>query len=117
VLLYTFYATREALRSAYQNTSIECFCDALIREKYNLVQLGVIKITGTSKKYLVAQHQDKSKNSKKKHPRHNNKKNKGPKPLSKLLLQNTKVRRLKNIANFVENMVTWSLNVLKIWKH
>jgi hypothetical protein len=40
----TFYATRQALGSAYQNPSLESFCDALIREKDKLVQLGVIKL-------------------------------------------------------------------------
>jgi hypothetical protein len=45
-----------------------------------------------------------------------------PKPLSQLLLlivtkeKNPKVRRLRDIANFMEMMVMWSLNVLKIWK-
>jgi hypothetical protein len=30
--------------------------------------------------------------------------------------KNPKVRRLRDIANFIEMMVMWSLNVLKIWK-
>jgi hypothetical protein len=65
VFVSTFYATREALESAYQNPSLVLFCDALIREKYNLVQLGVVNTTGTSNKALVARQKDKSKNPKK----------------------------------------------------
>jgi hypothetical protein len=44
----TFYAMKEALGIAYQKTTLESFCDALIREKDNLVQLGVINTAGTS---------------------------------------------------------------------
>jgi hypothetical protein len=50
----TFYVTREALVSFYQNSSLESFCDALIREQDKLLQLGVINIAGTSNKALVA---------------------------------------------------------------
>jgi hypothetical protein len=71
---------REALGKAYQKPTIESFCDALIREKDNLVELGVFNTAGTSNKALVTQQKDKPKNPKKQHPRHNNKKNKGPKP-------------------------------------
>jgi hypothetical protein len=76
----TFYATKEALGTSYQKPTLESFCDALIREKDKLVQLGVINTTCTSKKALVAQQKDKYKNLRKQHPHHNNKKNKGPKP-------------------------------------
>jgi hypothetical protein len=44
------------------------------------VQLGVINTAGTTKKSLVSQQKDKSKNPKKKHPRQNNKQNNGPEP-------------------------------------
>jgi hypothetical protein len=71
---------REALGKAYQKPPLESFCDALIREQDKLVQLGVMTTTCTSNKALVSQEKDKPKNSKKKHPRHNNKQNKGPKP-------------------------------------
>jgi hypothetical protein len=52
----------------------------LIREQDNLVQLGVINTTSTSNKALVVHQKDKPKNPKKQHPRHKNKKYKGPKP-------------------------------------
>ena len=55
IFVSTFYATKEALGSAYQKPSPESFCDALIRDQYNLVHLGVINTVGTSKKALVAQ--------------------------------------------------------------
>jgi hypothetical protein len=74
--VYTFYATREALGSAYKKPSLECFCDAMIQEQDKLLQLGLISIVGTSNKALVVQQKDKSKNQ---HPRHNNKQNNGPK--------------------------------------
>jgi hypothetical protein len=125
IFVSTFYATREALGTSYKNPSLESFCDALIREKDNLVQLGVVNTAGTSNKALVSQQKDKSKNPKKQHPHHNNKKNKGPKPshpaLASLLLmvtkeQNIKVRRLTNIATFVGKMVMMSPNVLRRWQ-
>jgi hypothetical protein len=80
MFVYTFYAMREALGKAYQKPTLESFCAALIREEYNLVQLGVINIAGTSNKDLVTQHKDKNKNPKKQHPRYKNKQHKGPKP-------------------------------------
>jgi hypothetical protein len=55
VFVSTFYAMREALGKAYQKTTLESFCAALIREEYKLVQLGVISTAGTSNKALVAQ--------------------------------------------------------------
>jgi hypothetical protein len=76
----TFYAMQEALGEAYQKPSPEKFCDALIREKDKLVQLGVINTACTSKKALVVHQKDKPKNPKKKHPCHNKKQYKGPKP-------------------------------------
>jgi hypothetical protein len=48
--------------------------------QYKLVQLGLINTTGTSNKAPMAHQKDKSKNPKKQHPCHNNKKNKGHKP-------------------------------------
>jgi hypothetical protein len=75
-----FYAMREDLGKSYQKTTIETFCDSLIRVKYNLVQLGVIKSASTSNKSLVAQQKDKTNNPKKQHPFHKNKQHKGPKP-------------------------------------
>jgi hypothetical protein len=80
VFVSTFYAMQEALRTTYQKPTLENFCDALIRENYKLVQLGVIITTGTSNKTLVVRQKDKPKNPKKQHPRHNNKQYKGPKP-------------------------------------
>jgi hypothetical protein len=64
---------REALGKAYQTPTLDSFCDVSIREKDNLVQLGVISTAGTSNKALVAQQKDKPKNPKKQHPHHNNK--------------------------------------------
>jgi hypothetical protein len=55
VFVSTLYATKEYLGSAYKNSSLDCFCDALIREKYKLVQLGVVSTAGTSNKSLVVQ--------------------------------------------------------------
>ena len=75
----TFYAMQEALGTTYKKPSLENFFDALIREKDNLIQLGVINTTGTSNKDLVVHQKDKTKNPKKQHPRHNNKQHKGPK--------------------------------------
>jgi hypothetical protein len=54
VFVSTFYATRDALENAYKDPNIESFCDALIREKDKLVQLGVTNIASTSNKALVA---------------------------------------------------------------
>jgi hypothetical protein len=94
----------------------------MIREKDKLLQLGVIKIVGTFNKALVAHQKDKFKHLKKQHPC-NNKKNKGPKPsqldfsLMVTKEKNLKVRRCIGIATFMGEMVMWSLNVLKIWKH
>jgi len=53
VFVSTFYATRESLGISYQKPTLESFGDALIREKYNLVQIGVINTTCTSNKALV----------------------------------------------------------------
>jgi hypothetical protein len=91
----------------------------LFREKYKVVQIGLISIAGTSNKALVDQYKCKYNNPKKKHPCHNNKQNKGPKPYPPTSFpngdvgQNLKVRRLTDIAIFVGKMVMWSLNVLK----
>jgi hypothetical protein len=80
VFVSTFYGMQEALGEAYQKPSLENFCDALIREKDKLVQLGVISTTGTSNKSLVIHQNDEPKNPKKKNPHHNNKQYKGSKP-------------------------------------
>jgi hypothetical protein len=80
VFIYTFYAMQEALGTTYKKTSLESFCDALIREKDKLVQIGVINTAGTSNKSLVIHHKYKPKNPKKQHIFHNNKQYKGPKP-------------------------------------
>jgi hypothetical protein len=80
VFVSTFYAIQEALGTTYVKPTLENFCDVLIREQDNLVQLGVINTIGTSNKALVIHQKDKPKNPKKKHPHHNNKKYKGPKP-------------------------------------
>jgi hypothetical protein len=116
VFVYNFYVTRETLGSAYQNHSIESFCDYFIKEKDNIVQLGVISIVDTSNKSLVSQLKEKSRI-----PRSNilsttTRKTRVPNPLLLLMVtkkKNTKVRRLIDIATFVGNMVMWSLNVLK----
>jgi hypothetical protein len=76
----TFYSMRESLGKDIKKHTLESFCDAFIREKDNLVQLGGMNTTITSNKSLLSQQKDKPKNPKKKHPHHNNKKNKGPKP-------------------------------------
>jgi hypothetical protein len=68
VFISTFYYMREALGKAYQKPTLESFCVDFIREEDKLVQLGVISIAGTSNTTLVAQHKDKEKNPKKKHP-------------------------------------------------
>jgi hypothetical protein len=80
VFVSTFYAMRQALGKNYKKPSLESFYDASIREQDNLVQLGAINTAGTSNKALVTQQKDKQKNPKKKHPCHNNKQHKGPKP-------------------------------------
>jgi hypothetical protein len=53
VFLFTFYAMQEALGATCKKPSLENFCDALIREQDNTVQLGVINTSGTSNKALV----------------------------------------------------------------
>jgi hypothetical protein len=63
VFVSTFYATIEALGTAYTNPSLESFFDALIIEQDKLVQLGAINTAGTSNKALLTQHKDKPKNS------------------------------------------------------
>jgi hypothetical protein len=80
VFVSTFYAMQEAIGATYKKPSLEKFFDASIREKDNLVQLGVISTTGTSNKALFVQQKDKPKNPKKQHPCHNNKQYKGHKP-------------------------------------
>ena len=118
----TFYSMQEALGASYQKTSLERFCDALIREQDKLVQLGVISTVGTSNKALVVHQKDKPKNPKKKHPRHNNKQYKGPKPTQTTSAPNGdkgekyKVRRLIDIATFVIKMVMMSPNVSRRWQ-
>ena len=42
VFVSTFYAMQEALGKTDQKPTLENFCDALIREQYKLVQLGVM---------------------------------------------------------------------------
>jgi hypothetical protein len=79
VFVSNFYATREALGTTYKQPSIEYFCDAMILEKDNPLQLGMISTIGTSNKVLKAQHKYKSNNPKKLQRHHNNKKKKGPK--------------------------------------
>jgi hypothetical protein len=78
IFVSTFYSTRDSLEDSYRKTTLETFCDSLIRERDNLFHLGVINTTGTSNKPLVAHHKDKYKHPKKQHP-HNKNKNKGPK--------------------------------------
>jgi hypothetical protein len=80
VFVSTFYAMREALGKSYENPTLESFCASLIRDKDNLIQLGVISIAGTSNKALVSPQKDKPKYPKKKHPRYNKNQYKGPKP-------------------------------------
>jgi hypothetical protein len=81
VFVFTFYATREAIGSAYKEPSLESFCDSLIQEQHKFLQLGLIDTASTSNKALVAQQKDKYKlNPNKQHPPHNNKQNKGSKP-------------------------------------
>jgi hypothetical protein len=65
---------------SYKKPSLESFCDALIREKDKIVQIGLISTICSSNKSLVVQYKYKSKNPKKKHPRQNKKQNKDPKP-------------------------------------
>jgi hypothetical protein len=71
VFVYTFYAMQEALGTAYKKPSLENFCDALIREKEKLVQLGLISTVGTSNKVLVIHQKDKPNNPNKQHLLHN----------------------------------------------
>jgi hypothetical protein len=80
VFVSTFYAMRDALGKAYEKPILESFCVPFIREEDKLIQLGLISTTGTSNKVLVSLQKDKPKYPKKKHPRYNNKKYKGPKP-------------------------------------
>jgi hypothetical protein len=80
VFVSTFYAIHEVVGTSYQKPSLEKIFYSLIREQDKLVQLGVISTTGTSNKALVVHQKDKPNNPKKQHPRHNNKKYKGPKP-------------------------------------
>jgi hypothetical protein len=103
--IYTFYSTRDALGSAYQKPSLESFCDGLIQEKYNLVQLGVINTAGTSNKALVSQQKDKSKNPKSNILATITSKTIVPNPLSQIQLltvtkeQSLKIKRLTD-CNF-----------------
>jgi hypothetical protein len=119
----TFYVFEEALGDAYKNTSLESFCDSLLQEIDNLVQIGVVSTSGTSNKTLLAHQKDKTKNPKKQHPHHNNKKNKGLKPTQTTSTldgekgANSKnKRRLTEIATFVGNMVMMNPNVSRIWQ-
>ena len=40
----TFFATREALGDAYQDPTLEYFCDSLNKEQDKLLHIGVINI-------------------------------------------------------------------------
>jgi hypothetical protein len=71
VFVSTFYSMREAPGKSYQKPTLDSFCDALIREKDKLVQLGVNNTVGTSNKDLVSRQKYKPKNPNKQHPRHN----------------------------------------------
>jgi hypothetical protein len=121
VFVPPFYSMREALGKYYQKHTLESFCDALIKEKYNLVQLGVISIVGTSNKALVAQKKDNPII-----PRSNilsttTSNIRVPNPLGYLQLlmvtkeRNLKIRRLTNIPSFVINMVMMSPNFSRRW--
>jgi hypothetical protein len=82
----------------------------LIREKDKLLHLGVINIAGTSNKALVAQ-QKINPSIQRSNILATTRKTRVPNPLSQLLLpmvtkdQNQKVRRLRDIAIFVGEMV------------
>jgi hypothetical protein len=65
VFVSNFYASREALGSAYKEPSLESFCDSPIQEKDKIVQLRFISTVSTSNEALLAQRKDKSKNPKK----------------------------------------------------
>jgi hypothetical protein len=122
VFVSNFYAMKEDLGTNYQKPTLESFCDALIREKYNLVQLGVINTAGTSNKALVVHKKDKSKNPKKQHPHHNNKENKGPQPTQTTSSPNGdkgekyKIIRLRDITTFVIKMVMMSPMFSRGWQ-
>jgi hypothetical protein len=117
IIVSTFYATTEALGTAYKKLTLESFSAALIREEDKLVQLGVISTAGTSNKALVSQQKDKPKYPKKQHPCYNNKQHKGPKPAQTDSAPNGdkgakyKIRRLTDITTFVIKMVMMSPNV------
>jgi hypothetical protein len=117
----TFYSMQEALGIAYKKPNLENFCDALIREKDNLVQLGVIGTAGTSNKSLTIHQKDKPNNPKKQHPHHDNKQYKGPKPTQTASApngdkgENIKVIRLTDIETSVIKMVMMSPNVSRRW--
>jgi hypothetical protein len=55
VFVSTFYLSRESLVNSYMEPSLKSFCDYLIREQDNLLNLGVINTIGTSNKALVTQ--------------------------------------------------------------
>jgi hypothetical protein len=108
---------QEALGTAYVKPTLENFCDALIREKDKLLQLGVINIVGTSNKALVVHKKDNPII-----PRSNifattTSNIRVPNLLKQLLIlietkeKNIKIRRLTDIANFVIKMVMMSPNV------
>ena len=65
---------KEYLGTNYIETNLESFWDSLIREKYKLIRLGVIIIVDTSRKSLVAQQKNKTKNPNKQHSQKSNKK-------------------------------------------
>ena len=64
----------------YIDPTLESFCDSLIREKDNLIHLGMISNAATSVKALLSQSKEKSKPTKKQNFRNNKQNNKGLKP-------------------------------------
>ena len=58
VFVSTFYSMKESLNqlTSYIDSSLESFCDSLIREKYKLIHLGMIRNADTYGNVLLSHH-------------------------------------------------------------
>jgi hypothetical protein len=86
VFVSTFYATKETLGKAYQAPTLQSFCDSMIREQDNLLQLGVIGTKGTSNKALIGLVERQPNIQRRNNLATTRSKTRVPNPLSQLLL-------------------------------
>ena len=103
-------------------SSLESFCDSLVREKDKLINIGIINNEDTSGKALLSQQKEQSKPPKKQNFHNNKPNNKGPKHSQSTPLKNEKKdpsqkeRRLNIIATFAGKIIMMNLSVSRRWQ-